>query len=93
MDTAEAIELALTLPVGSRFKGSNHDADKWTETQYMLAEIIDRLDMLACRYYYEREPIRFERPFDHLVRKETQKKQKAIQQKIEETAWEEVEYG
>ncbi len=81
------------LPAGSRFRGGCNDVDAWDEQKYMLAEIIDRLDILACGFTYQREPMRFERPADHLIREETQRKAKESRKKIQETQWEEVENG
>lgn len=93
VSTEEAIDLADTLPQGSLYRGKRRIEDSWTDQQYLMASIIDALDVLACGMRWEREPIRMMRPADMSHQQHALKKARKTRQKIEQMQWEEVADG
>lgn len=65
MDTDEAVDLILTLPMGSLYRGSKSVAAQWSEQQYEMAEIIDLLRLHAHQLHYRPEDYEaIRRPLD-----------------------------
>ena len=96
MDVDEAVDLVLTLPLGSRWRAKRDPRAEWTLEQYRLADLVDSLNVLMWQLSSNSEdwePPRIERPGDAAERAAFKAKAKEARRKLEETRWEEVEIG
>ena len=96
VEVDEAIDLVLTLPLGSKWRAKRDPDAEWTIDQYRLADLVDSLNVLIWQLSSnssEWEPQRIERPGDAARRAAYKAKARAARKKLEETTWEEVEIG
>ena len=96
VDVDEAIDLVLTLPLGSRWRAKRDPDAEWTLDQYRLADLVDVTNLLVWQLSGnadEWEPQRTPRPGDAARREAHLKKARDVKRKLETTTWEEVEIG
>ncbi len=92
----EAIDLALALPAGSRFRAANSPASGWTRKDYMLANAVDLLTVLCWRAAgspQANRPEPMERPGDAAAREAARERARATRERITETKWKDVGSG
>lgn len=96
--TDEAIDLISHLGAGSAYLASIHPADEWDETQYLIANLVDAVNVLAhgMRYTEDYKPLSTpaRREEAKRVEENTQKakeKVKQVKKILEETKWKEVD--
>ena len=96
VDVDEAIDLVLTLPLGSRWRARRDPDAAWTLDQYRLADLVDSVNILSWQLSQNAEdwePPRLERPGDASRREAYREKARDAKRRLEETKWEEVEVG
>lgn len=96
VDVDEAVDLVLTLPLGSRWRALKDPDAGWTVEQHRLAELVDNTNLLVWQLSpnsSEWEPPRVSRPGDAARRAAHKEKARNARKKLEETEWEEVEVG
>ena len=96
VDVDEAIDLVLTLPLGSKWRAKRDPGAEWTLDQYRLADLVDVTNLLVwqlSRNADEWEPPRIDRPGDAAKREAHRKNAREAREKLENTKWEEVEIG
>lgn len=97
VELGEALDLVLSLPQGSHFKGSLVPALKWTQEQYALADINDILAILLWRMAGcpGEMPQLTERPGDRAMHESQAKAEKERVAKVKaglnQTKWEDVQ--
>ena len=93
MPADEAVDLVLTLPMGSRYKTAANPAAGWTAERHLMADVVDVLmvinwRLMGCPDVYRPEPV--ERPGDRELRELARKAARDAAEKIESTEWEEA---
>ena len=96
VDVDEAIDLVLTLPLGSKWRAKRDPDAEWTIDQYRLADLVDVTNLLVWQLSpnnKEWEPKSLDRPGDAARREAHINKARDARRRLEETKWEEVEIG
>lgn len=96
VEVDEAVDLVLTLPLGSKWRAKRDPDASWTLDQHRLADIVDAVNVLVWQLSSNAEdwdPARLERPGDAARREAYRKRAREARKKLEETRWEEVEVG
>lgn len=92
------MDLIATLPARSLWRSSQVPQDAWGDTEYLLARIVDAVDVLARGMRYsDHEHVPVERPLQHAQRlaaprrtDEARERSREVRDAIEQTEWEEV---
>ena len=96
VDVDEAVDLIITLPLGSKWRTKRDPDAAWSVDQYRLAEILDVLNIVSWQLSSnsdEWEPPRVERPGDARRREAYIERAREAKRKLEQMKWEEVEIG
>lgn len=89
--TAEALDLARGLPMGSEYMGGIDPRAAWSEGRYDMAKVIDLLTVIATEgWSLQGEPARVARPADIAARAAADSKRSRTRDALESGAWEEV---
>lgn len=89
--TAEALDLARGLPMGSDYMGALDPRASWSEGRYDMARVIDLLTVIATNgWALEGEPARVARPADIQARAEAEARKARTRKALDSGAWEEV---
>lgn len=96
--TDEALDLIAQLPSGSAYLASINPADAWDETQYLIANLVDAVNVMAhgMRYTEDFKPVMTpaRRAEAKRVEENTEKakeKVREVKRKLENTKWKEVD--